>query len=379
MKIIHVLDEYTSSAGGLPAAVAKIAQHTASCGIDVEIICTRHDSLPMLCGVSLEVVKPSSIGIAWGWSFRLASVLRKAIATGQQRIVHLHGVWKAPQWIAARIAKQFGVPVVITDHGTLDPWLWDYKGQLQRWKKEIYWNWIAYPIFRHASVIHAITSRGSKCLTELFPRQRIEEIPNAVDLDEISNMLEKTGESDISREQIILFVGRLDPQKGIDILIKAFARAALSLNWKLVIVGPNRVNGYFDLLKRLVIDEKISDRVSFLGQVYGIEKWKLYRKVWVLAAPSHFESISLVNLEAAACQTSSITTFETGLFDWEQGGGLLISPNVEMLIAALRRACSWSDQERKERGKTSLELVRRRYSWDVIVKQWLTLYQSLII
>jgi len=158
---------------GLPTAVAQIAQRTAAAGADVEIVCARQDSLRVPDGVSLEVVEPSLAGIAWGWSSKLASVLKKTLATRQQRIVHLHGVWKAPQWIAARIAKQLGVPIALTDHGTLDPWLWNYKGKLQRWKKKIYWNCMAYPIFRHASVIHAITPRGSKFLSELFPNQRM--------------------------------------------------------------------------------------------------------------------------------------------------------------------------------------------------------------
>jgi glycosyltransferase involved in cell wall biosynthesis len=377
LKITHIVDEYTT-AGGLSTVIAQIAQHSVASGAEVEIICTKHDSLPVPEGVSLKMLRPSLAGAAWDWSPELTSVLRKSLTNGQQRIVHLHGVWKAPQWIAARIAKQLNMPFVLTDHGMLNPWLWNYKGKFQCWKKKVYWKFMAYPVFRHASVIHSITSREHQFLTELFPNQRIENIPNAIHLSETDNILNQIGEAGISRERIVLFVGRLDPQKGLDILIKAFARAALPRDWKLVIVGPNRVLGYLDLLKKMAANEKIADSVTFLGGVYGTEKWSLYRKAWIVAVPSHFEAVGLVNLEAAACMTPTITTYETGLSDWQTGGGLLISPDVEMLTAALQKVCAWSNQERQERGKASLDLVRRKYNWDVVVEQWLKLYHSMV-
>jgi len=275
----------------------------------------------------------------------------------------------APQWIGARIAKQLNVPIVLTDHGMLDRWLWSYKGKLQYWKKKLYWNCVAYPAFCHTSVIHAVTPREREFLAELFPRQRIEVIPNAVHLSEIDKILSQIGgDKNTSREQIILFIGRLDPQKGIDILIRAFARTALSTGWRLVIAGPERIHGYLDLLKELAVKEKIADRITFLGEVYGAEKWSLYRKAWVVTAPSNFEAVGLVNLEAAACMTPTITTFETGLSDWQQGGGLLISPDVEMLIEALHKACAWSEKERNDRGVASRRLVADNYCWDVVVK-----------
>ena len=144
-------------------------------------------------------------------------------------------------------------------------------------------------------------------------------------------------------------------------------------------MGPEKISGYREMLKNLAIKEGVADCITFLGEVYGDEKWRLYKKAWVVAVPSNFEVVGMVNLEAAACRTPTITTFETGLVDWEKGGGLLISPDVKMLITALRRACAWSDQERRERGELSRRLVERRYSWNVVIKQWLELYRSLVI
>jgi glycosyltransferase involved in cell wall biosynthesis len=88
--------------------------------------------------------------------------------------------------------------------------------------------------------------------------------------------------------------------------------------------------------------------------------------------------MSMVNLEGAACGVPSITTHETGLWDWEKGGGLLIHPTIDELAMALRSAASWSVEERNERGCRSHQLLTSRYSWDEVIPQWKQLYEELI-
>jgi len=104
---------------------------------------------------------------------------------------------------------------------------------------------------------------------------------------------------------------------------------------------------------------------------------QLYRNAWAFCAPSHSEAIGLVNLEAAAAGTPVITTHETGLYDWEEGGGLLIHPRVEELCRALEQIFSWSESERQERGRTLRRLVERRYSLEAVGPQWQALYGEL--
>lgn len=98
------------------------------------------------------------------------------------------------------------------------------------------------------------------------------------------------------------------------------------------------------------------------GPLFGEEKRNLIDTEWVLAAPSHSEVVGLVNLEAAARCLPTITTHQTGLHDWEPGDGLLVEPNVDALGQALEAACSWSEQEQRDRGMASRRLVQQRYS-----------------
>ena len=112
--------------------------------------------------------------------------------------------------------------------------------------------------------------------------------------------------------------------------------------------------------------------------MFGAEKQRHLQRAWVLACPSHSEVIGLVNLEAALNGVPSITTFETGLYDWEEGGGLLVHPRVEEVRCAIEVACSWNGTQRQQRANASRELVLSRYSWRTVLPKWQSLYESLV-
>src|SRR5712692_4485377 len=208
---------------------------------------------------------------------------------------------------------------------------------------------------------------------------RFEVIPNAVDLTQInSSSTDESTAQPHNMEPFFLFVGRLDPQKGVDLLISAFARTRLASGFRLVVAGPSRSDRYREQLLRLARTSTRNRHIVFTGPVHGLEKWHLYRRAWAVIVPSRFESLGLVNLEAAACNTPTITTHETGLESWADNGGLLIRPNADDLRVALERDANWSDRERRERGMSRRRLVEEQYSWASIRAKWYALYESLV-
>jgi glycosyltransferase involved in cell wall biosynthesis len=86
----------------------------------------------------------------------------------------------------------------------------------------------------------------------------------------------------------------------------------------------------------------------------------------------------MVNLESSSLQCPTITTVTTGLWDWEEGGGLLIKPDVAELASALKQVVEWNKNERQRRGEASYILVKNKYSWNVVGIQWMNLYLSLV-
>lgn len=371
-RLICVVEDYTAVAGGVPAVVNQLTQRVAEAGIPVNLLCIKKDNLPIRRGIDLSFVPASRLGKSWGWSPQLKQEVTSMTYYPEPTIFHLHGVWKAPQFLAAKVARRVEIPFVISAHGMLEPWLWHNQGWKIRAKKMAYWRAVAYPELRFASTIHAITPMERDHLRQLFPSNQIEVIPNAIDLDEYQD-----GDVSQERQKVILFLGRIEPKKGVDILLRGFAEAKLDKDWKVIVAGPVWSRAYLAQLEKIVAENNLCDRVTFVGPVFGDEKLHLLRKAWVMAAPSHSEVVGLVNLEAAALRLPSITTHQTGLHDWELGGGLLIQPSVVDLRKALEQVCSWGDSERVERGGASWQLIQDRYSWKAVLPMWMSLYSSL--
>jgi glycosyltransferase involved in cell wall biosynthesis len=321
-------------------------------------------------------VEPST-GPARAWRFApsYAPTCEAAIKRDNVSVVHIHGMWMYPQFAAARAAQRLAIPTVLTNHGAIQ-WALRQPGVLGVAKKRVYMNLMKDRMFRRITVQHAITQQDRDALYSFFPHNRIEVIPNFVDVQRLDQELASTSAQ--GGEPYMLYLGRLHPTKGVDVLIEAFGQAVLARDWRLVVVGPRVDKPYTDQLRRLIAASPRADRIEMREPVWDpAAKYRLMRDAWVTVVPSHTEVISLVNLEASACSTPTITTRATGLTDWTEGGGLLTEPTLGPLTEALSNAAQWSDLERTQRGLESRRLIEQRYSATAVMPRWLDLYQSL--
>lgn len=309
LRVVHVAEDVARIAGGIPAVVRQLSGRLSRGGICVQIAHATGDPGELPPGVEVFTYPPVGLGRLWSWGEGLqegvASLAKSS--NGDAPVFHLHGAWSAPQYFAARAAHHAGVPFVFAAHGMLEPWLWDQQGWKIRAKKRAYWLALAYPAFSKACVIHAITPLEQKHLAHLFPNNRIEVIPNAIDVSDTEDCPQD------ERGKTILFLGRIEPKKGVDVLLRAFASARIGKEWSINVVGPSWSQPYLSELKAIVDECGLGERVRFHGPLFGDEKHKLIDTAWVLAAPSHSEVVGLVNLEAAARCLPTITTHQTGL------------------------------------------------------------------
>ncbi len=282
-----------------------------------------------------------------------------------------------PQFAAVQKAKAQDIPVILTNHGHLEQWALQYKPPFGALKKQAYLSVMDRPLFRKVDIFHAISMLNRDMLHKLFPRARVEYIPNSIDLDALDAISAgHVRSSNIDR--YILFVGRMVPQKGVDLLIQAFGVADVPPGTKLLLVGPVESENYAAYLQSLISVSPRKQQIEWRGPVWDeAEKVRLITDAWFVAVPSRSEGLALVNLEASACRTPTITTFDTGLFDWSDGGGVLVEPNVAALEQALTDAMVWDDTERAQRGEASRKLIADRYSTWITGPRWMELYASL--
>ncbi|MBT9147506.1 MAG: Phosphatidyl-myo-inositol mannosyltransferase [Syntrophomonadaceae bacterium] len=291
-------------------------------------------------------------------------------------IIHMHNYHTFQNIVAHHYAKKYGIPYVLQAHGSLVTYF--QKGMLKRVFDRLW----GYTILKGASKVIAVTKTEVEQYKSMgVSEDKIEIVPNGIDLSEFDNLPErgeftrKYGLND--NQKIILYLGRIDKIKGLDILTKAFAQLSRNVkDVKLVIVGPD--DGYLPSLRKLVADLEIGDKVLFTAPLYGREKLEAYIDAYVYVLPSFYEIFGITVLEATACGTSVIATDRCGIADVIDGqAGLVVPYDKDQLSNAILHMLS-DDKMRREFGEKGKLLVREKFNWEKIAEQIENVYQSVI-
>jgi len=362
MNILHIIEDFRLVSGGVRTVVKELNDNlNKQQSINSYIISSKKEEDDDIYTVTNSQGKP------WLYSRDWKQNIEKIIIEKKIQLIHIHGVWMFPQYISARIAVKNKMPFIITPHGMYEPWLWT-KGTL---KKKTYFRVFCKNLFSKAYRIHAITKKEESNLKKILPNAKFIEIPNLVDTKHIS--LPDRIDFD---KKYILYLGRLHEIKGIENLIESFNNIE-NKDIKLAIAGA--FNDYKSKLELLVNKLGLENKVDFLGLIKGQEKINLFNNAFVFVTPSFSEVIGMVNLESALHRTPVITTYQTGLMkEWNENGGILINPNQNELTAALNKALNWSLEERNKKGDNLFKFVKKNYSWESRLTDWIQLYTNAI-
>tara|TARA_R110000787_G_scaffold6697_9_gene23282 strand:- start:524 stop:1609 length:1086 start_codon:yes stop_codon:yes gene_type:complete len=358
MKILHIVEDFSISSGGLRTVINDLNNNLINESHKSSIISSNKESKD-----HIHLINTAN---SWLYSKEWLKIMQNLYNQNQFDVVHIHGVWLYPQYIAAKFCVKNKIPFLLSVHGMYEPWLWT-KG---RFKKKMYFKFVTKKYFQKAALIHCITSNEKENLKKLFGDLKFVEIPNLINVNE-EGMIPKVHKP----EKYLLYLGRLDEKKGIDILIKAFS--LFKEDFKLFITGP--FNDYKMELEGLIKSLGLQGKIEFKGLVKGEKKNELIKKAWVLISPSHSEVIGMVNLEAASLKTPVITTYQTGINpEFNNNGGILINPEVKELVSALSKVASWSIEERNTNGQKLYEYISKEYSWSNRMKDWINTYKKVL-
>lgn len=358
-KIYHLAENVSFESGGVRTVLTNLDNFLNANETGSSTIITNKKEVG-----DLYLEYPPKKNMPWNYCPELKEYL-KTLGTDNS-VFHLHGVFMYTQYIGSRIALEKQIPYVISPHGMLEPWHLKDKS----FKKRIYLELFLKNILSKSKILHAITPLEKENLFALTKHKYIYEIPNFIHFSDIPNDLTYSPDE----EEYMLFLGRLHPKKGLDILIESMTKIE-NKKIQLKIVGSE--NEYSTALKVKCKELGIDHRVAFLGGVFNTEKNKLFANAKVFIAPSYSEAIGMVNLEAAACKTPVITTYNTGINPaWNQNGGIMIQPTAEELTKSINTALSWNDIERNERGRNLAQYVLNHYSWETNGKSWVELYNA---
>jgi len=209
-------------------------------------------------------------------------------------------------------------------------------------------------------------------LTELgIARSRILHLPNAVDVE----LFHPNGEKE---ENLILYLGRIVPVKGLHVLIESLRYLKESVH--LAIVGPvGNLEYYQEILKRTEAEnQKGKHRITYLGVLPQEEVIKWYQSASVFVLPSFMEPFGVVLLEALSCETPVIATPVGGVpevvRDFENG--ILVPVNNPQKLAEAIQYLLNDKEVRIRMGREGRKWVTRNFSLEVISKRLCNIYEK---
>lgn len=359
MRVIHVVPAISEEASGPSYSVVRLCESLIEAGENLTLAAL--DWAPIPSKPKFLKVFPFGFGPRrLGRSPMMFSWLRRVMTDGRVDIVHNHGMWQMSAVYPAWAASGHKAKLVSSPRGTFSPWAMRHGS----WMKKIFWPLIQRPALISTSCFHATAESEYRDIRRLGFKQPVAIIPNGIDVPEIA-------EKKISQMRTLLFLGRFDPKKGIDILLKAWATVMDRFpDWQLVIVGSDtgygRRPGYLRQMRELAEVCKLK-RLEFRDPVYGSEKLAVYQGADLFVLPTHSENFGMTVAEALAAGTPAIVTKGAPWQDLPTNeAGWWIECGVESLVACLTEAMAHSPKDLSLKGGNGRNWMLREFSWKII-------------
>ena len=390
MRILQVIPVFYPAQvfGGAADVVYCISKELARKGHDVEVYTTNAlDNKKNFMTTSQEetmdgfkvkyfknVWRPQGLYFSPG----IISAFRKEISSFD--IVHIHA-WRQfwQDIISHHYAFKNKVPYVLQVHGGL------LRINTRQNVKLVFDQLFGYRILEDASRVIALTQKEANQYHQFgVPTDKINLVPNGIDLSEydclpIKGSFKKRFHL-CDEEQIILYLGRISPEKGIDFLIRAFSVLLTGYKGRLrlVIAGPD--DGYLRQLVSLVTSLGISNSVLFTGLLSSNEKVSAYVDASIVVNVEPANVFGLVPLEAAACSTPVIVSDGNAIKDLVKQGnfGYVVHYGNIRELANIMHTMLTEKVRLAQMGKNGLTFVKKNLGWNSTIKQLEKVYSDVI-
>jgi glycosyltransferase involved in cell wall biosynthesis len=351
-----------------------LATGQRSTGIEASVWCVDPPSVAAGTGSHEVLVPLPLIGPArLAWSPGGERLARMTAAD----VVHQHGLWTAQSRITG-VFRRRGSATVVAPHGSLEP----YARQRSALKKRMALAVFESANLRQASCLHATTEMELHTFRDFGLRRPVAIVPNGVAPEWLNargdgaRFMEQHGLGDQTR--VMLFLSRVDPIKGLPLLIEAIGANRDRLrDWCLVIAGPDSHGHRLDI-RQLVDRLGLAHVVRVIGPLYDAEKADAFAAAELFVLPTHSENFGLVVAEALASGVPVVTTHGAPWPALEADGcGWWVPCDSHSIGIALVDACRRTADALAAMGARGQALIAAKYTWPAITQQTLELYRWL--
>ena len=392
--VLHVIGSMDPRLGGASEGLRKLLPLLEQRGVSNEVLCLDDPSYGGDADGGILMHSLGRPGNPWRYNRNLMPWLQSHGTRFD--VVIVHGLWlhhglAVSKWVrGSRRSNPESAPrLMVMPHGMLDPWFQESPGR--RWKafrNRLYW-WLA-----ERSVIASadalLFTSGEELLRSrrAFPgypdvRERVvgfgtvrppKAVPARIEYP-YSELPLAAG------EPYLLYLGRIDEKKGVDLIVEAYSRLRSQRLPALLLAGPGWDSRYGRTVMQSVRrDADLSKRIHMDGMLSGDRKWQAIRGCQALLLPSHHENFGVTVAEALACGRPVLLSDKVNIHRevLNAGAGLCDSDTVDGVISLLSRWQSMTDGARSSMSAAALEAFESGFRMEGCAERILSVLRELL-
>lgn len=278
-------------------------------------------------------------------------------------VVHIHALFSYAAVPAAYYARRYKIPYIVRPLGVLNRW-----GMQNRhsWLKKVSFPFIEQQIIRGASVMHYTSEQECLEAAEIGVRQRHVIIPNATDIprnvEHIPTGTFRAMHPELADRLIILFLSRVDPKKGLDLLLPAFAKVYAKFARAVLVIAGDGEHEFQLQLQREAARLGITAQIYWTGFLDGETKWAALRDADLYVLPSYSENFGISVVEAMACKVPVVVSNQVAIHREISAAraGIALPCKVEDIAMAILQLLS-DHQRRMNMGIEGRKMVEKYF------------------
>jgi glycosyltransferase involved in cell wall biosynthesis len=385
MKVLIVIPAVGLVYGGTSKLVLELAQALGHCNLQIDVVTTNANGSTnlevSLCTWQQEESYRIQYFPRWcvneyKFSYSLTTWLFRHVS--DYDVVHTISLFTYPVAIAHWLCQLRNIPYVVNPQGMLDPWALEYKA----WKKKAYYTLIERPILRKASTIQMLSQAEADGIQSLALPTPLTIIPNGVHRQDFETL----PDPDVFYQRfpalrgktLILFLGRVDPKKGLDLLAPAFAQVHAEFpHTHLVVAGPDNT-GFLPTAQSYFEQAGCLESVTFTGMLTGTLKHAALAAAHLYVAPSYSEGFSMSVLEGMASGLPCVFTVGCNFPEAAIAHAAdVVEIDAIAIAEAMRQRLSNRDAA-TALGKRAHQFILQHYTWDQIAGKLHQVYLDIL-
>jgi glycosyltransferase involved in cell wall biosynthesis len=385
MRILHVIPALGSVYGGPSKSVVELVQIIGSLGISVDLVTTNANgstnlNVPLHTWIPEKSYRVQYFPYWQLFDYKVSLSLTRWLFqhVNNYDLVHTHAIFSYPVLPAYWACQWHQIPYLVTPHGMLEPWALSYKAR----KKHFYYSLFEKPALERANAIQMLASSEAERVKALNLKAPTVIVPNGIHRQGFEALLSPElfyqKFPDTRNKTLIIFLGRIDPKKGLDLLASAFAKVNAQFpQTHLIVAGPDNI-GFLPTAQSYFAEAGCLEAVTFTGMLTGSLKYSALAAASLYVAPSYSEGFSVSVLEGMASGLPCVIT--TGCNFPEAAAAQaahVVDIDADEIALALMQ-CLSNPPQAKQMGQCARQLIFENYTWERIATQMSNIYTSII-